>query len=131
MKTIAYLCGMHMLRTPSTKATTKVLKKYGQKISISNHYLRGTFTIKNFRDYNHIVEVDVEFQGDIHVNYNRKKDWFNSSVMTPNGSNGSRVSNIKVNRFIKRNMFSELKSYLMYFDVNLGYYDCIKKITWK
>lgn len=121
---------MHMLRTPSSKATTKVLKKYGQKISISNHYLRGTFTIKNFRDYDHIVEVDVEFDGDIFVHYNRKKDWYDSSVMTVTNS-GSRVSKIKVNRFIKRNMFAEVKSYLMYFGVNLGYYDCIKKIIWK
>ncbi len=42
-----------------------------------------------------------------------------------------RVSKIKVNRFIRRNMFFDVKTYLKYFDIELPYYDLIKKIIWK
>jgi len=87
---------MHMLRTTQAKSITKVVKKFGNKISISNNYLRGTFTIKNYRKYSHLEEVDIIFEGEIHVNYNRKKDWYNSSIMT-NPLPNVRVSKIKVN----------------------------------
>lgn len=122
---------MHMLRTTQAKSITKVVKKFGNKISISNTYLRGTFTIKNYRKYSHLDEVDIIFEGEIHVNYNRKKDWYNSSIMTTTFPNAGRVSKIKVNRFIRRNMFFDVKTYLKYFDIELPYYDLIKKIIWK
>ena len=121
---------MHMLRTTQAKSITKVVKKFGNKISISNTYLRGTFTIKNYRKYSHLDEVDIIFEGEIHVNFNRKKDWYNSSIMT-NPLPNVRVSKIKVNRFIRRNMFFDVKTYLKYFDIELPYYDLIKKIIWK
>lgn len=119
-----------MLRTTQAKSITKVVKKFGNQISISNNYLRGTFTIKNYRKYSHLDEVDITFEGEIHVNYNRKKDWYNSSIMT-NPLPNVRVSKIKVNRFIRRNMFFDVKTYLKYFDIELPYYDLIKKIIWK
>lgn len=127
----AYLCGMHMLRTPQAKATNKVVKKFGNKISISNSYLKGTFSIKNYRKYSHLEEVDVIFEGKIFVHYNRKKDWYPSSVMITPPPNAGRVSKIKVNRFIRRNIFFDVKTYLKYFDIELSYYDLIKKIIWK
>lgn len=121
---------MHMLKTPSAKATTKVVKKYGKKVSISNSYLKGDFTIKNFRTYDYAYEVDISFEGEILVSYAGKKMWYGSSIMKESTSNGRRVSKIKVNRFIKRNMFFEVKTHLKYFDVDLRYYDLIKKINW-
>lgn len=122
---------MHMLRTPQSKALTQVVKKFGNQIPVSNNHLKGTFTIKNYRKYSHLEEVDVIFEGEIYVNYNRKKDWYDSSVMTHNFPNGGRVSKIKVNRFIRRNIFFDIKTYLKYFDIELPYYDLIKKIIWK
>lgn len=122
---------MHMLRTTQAKSITKVVKKFGNKISISNNYLRGTFTIKNYRKYSHLEEVDIIFEGEIYVSYSRKKDWYNSSIMTNAIPNAGRVSKIKVNRFIRRNMFFDVKTYLKYFDIELPYYDLIKKIIWK
>lgn len=76
-------------------------------------------------------EVDVIFEGSIYVNFNRKKDWYSSSVMTDVFPNAGRVSKIKVNRFIRRNIFFDVKTYLKYFDIELPYYDLIKKIIWK
>lgn len=131
MNNKAYLCGMHMLRTTQAKATTKVVKKFGNKISVSNSYLKGTFSIKNYRQYTHLDEVDIIFEGFIYVNYNRKKEWYSSSVMTDVFPNGGKVSKIKVNRFIRRNIFFDVKTYLKYFDIELPYYDLIKKIIWK
>jgi len=122
---------MHMLRTPQAKSITKVVKKFGNKISISNNHLRGTFTIKNYRKYSHWEEVDIIFEGEIYVNYHRKKDWYNSSIMTNAIPNAGRVSKIKVYRFIRKNMFFDVKTYLKYFDIELPYYDLIKKIIWK
>jgi len=122
---------MHMLRTPHTKAISKVVKKFGNKIPISNSQLKGTFTIKNYRSYSHLEEVDIIFEGQIFVHYNRKKDWYSSSVMTDVFPNGGRVSKIKVNRFIRRNIFFDVKTYLKYFDIEIPYYDLIKKIIWK
>jgi len=121
---------MIMLKTPSAKATSKIVKKYGNKVSISNSYLKGDFTIKNFRTYDYACEVDISFKGEILVSYAGKKQWYSSSIMGESSSNGRRVSKIKVNRFLKRNMFFEVKTYLKYFDVDLVYYDLIKKINW-
>jgi hypothetical protein len=64
------------------------------------------------------------------VSYAGKKQWYSSSIMGESSSSGRRVSKIKVNRFLKRNMFFEVKTYLKYFDVDLVYYDLIKKINW-
>lgn len=121
---------MRMLKTPSAKATSKIVKKYGTKLPISNSYIKGDITIKNFRTYDYACEIDVSFEGEILVSYAGKKQWYGSSIMAVTSTNGRRVSKIKVNRFIKKNMFFELKTHLKYFDVDLVYYDLIKKITW-
>lgn len=120
-----------MLRTKSTKATSKILRKYGNKISINNSNIKGTFTVKNYRKYNFHSEVDIVFEGEIFVNYLGKKTWYPSSIMDDRKFNGGRrVSKIKVNRFIRKNMFFDVKTYLKYFDVDISYYDLIKKISW-
>lgn len=122
---------MRMLRTLETKATLRALKKFGNKISISNNSLRGTLTIKNYRKYKFLHEVDIIFEGEIYVNLNRKRDWYDSSIMNKPLPLGARISKVKVNRFIRKNMLFEVKTYCKYFDVDLSSYDLIKKIIWK
>lgn len=122
---------MRMLRTTETKDTSKALKKFGNKISVSNDSLRGTFTIKNYRKYKYHPEVDLIFEGEIYVTLNRKRDWYDSSVLNKVLSNGARISKVKLNRFMRKKIMFEVKTYCNYFDVDLTSYDLIKKIIWK
>lgn len=119
----------YAFKTPSIVNTKKVLKKFSESIPVSNQYIRGVFTVTNYRKYSFREEVDVQFDGEIFVTWQRKKDWYDSSIMTK--SDGKyKVSVIKVNRFIRRNIIWNVTSHLKYFSVDLKCYSDIKKIKW-
>jgi hypothetical protein len=119
----------YAIQTSDVKNTKKLIKKFGTKISVSNQYVRGLFTIKNFRKYSFNDEVEVDFKGEIYVSWRGKKDWYDASLMTK--TNGKyKPSIIKVNRFIRKNLMFEIQTHLKYFSVDLRTYHDIQKIKW-
>jgi hypothetical protein len=119
----------YAIQTSDVKNTKKLIKKFGTEISVSNKYVRGLFTIKNFRKYSLHNEVEVEFKGEISVSWRGKKDWYDASLMTK--TNGRyKPSIIKVNRFIRKNLMFEVQTHLKYFSVDLRTYNDIQKIKW-
>ena len=119
----------YLLRTQNTEALKKLVKKYGNKVPIQNQYVRGTFTVKNYRKYSFREEVDVEFNGEIHVMWARKRDWYDSSIMGKKDGKFA-PSKIKVNRFIRKNIINSVSTHLRYFCVDVRCYSDILKIKW-
>lgn len=119
----------YILNTPDSTVTKKFVKKFGLEIPVSNNNLRGVFTISNYRKYQFREEIDVQFKGEIYVMWNRKRDWYDSSIMEKS-ERGYRVSKIKVNRFIRKNLISSIRTHLNYFCVNIRHYSDIQKIKW-
>lgn len=120
----------YLIRSVTSEGQKKLVKKFSTEVPISNDYLRGTFTIRNYRKYSFREEVDVEFKGEINVMFQRKKDWYDSSIMNIQLKNG-KVSKIKVNRFIRKNLHKSLETHLKYFSVLIRNYSDILKLTWK
>lgn len=119
----------YAIQTSDVKNTKKLLKKFGNQISVSNQYLRGEFTIKNFRKYSFHTEVEIQFKGEIFVSWNRKKDWYDASLMTKTDGR-FKPSLIKVNRFIRRNIMFAVQTHMKYFSLDLRTYNDIQKIKW-
>lgn len=118
---------MYVIKTPETSATKKALGMFSKNIKIENNQVKGTFSVSGYRKYNYGEELDVEFNGIIHVKLGRKPYfWYGKEVV-----NESNVSKIKLNRFLKKSIYKELKRHTAYFGVNLRYYSEIKKIIWK
>ena len=121
----------YVITNQSVKNTKKALARFSKDIPISSEYLRGKFTIKTYRRYLMTEEVDVIFEGEIKVNFQRKRDWYPSEIMERSYKDW-RVSKIKVNRFIRKQIFKYVKLHLNYFDIkHFHSYHLIKKITWK
>lgn len=119
----------YVIKTESTKSLKTVVTKFGSEIPVSNDRVRGVFTIKNYRKYSYSEEVDVEFKGEIHVRWNRKTDWYDSSICDK-VVNKQKVSKVKLNRFLRKSLLNEVKTHLNYFDVCLRIYSDIKKVNW-
>lgn len=119
----------YIIRSEASQAQKKLIKKFSFEVPISNEYLRGTFTIKNYRKYSFYEQVDVEFKGEINVFFQRKKDWYDSSIMKIPLKNG-KVSLIKVNRFIRKKLHRSLETHLSYFSVYIRNYSDIFKLKW-
>lgn len=121
--------GRYIINSTNSFSTKKLLKKYSKEVHVSNPFLRGVFTITNYRKYQFKEEVEVQFKGEIHVMWKHKKDWYDSSLLKKT-DRGSRVSLIKVNRFLRKNLMFSLKTHLRYFSVDLFHYSDIQKIKW-
>ena len=119
----------YVLQNPVTKTTKKALKKFASQIPVSNQYIRGVFTINNYRKYQFSEEIDVQFKGEIFVMWNRKRDWYDASLMTKKDRH-LKPSIIKVNRFIRKNIVFAVRTHLRYFDIELGHYSLIQKLKW-
>jgi hypothetical protein len=72
--------------------------------------------------------VDIQFKGKIKAKYNSMySEWFDSSIMT---NKALTVSKIKINRFIRKSSFSDVKYMMNYFDVDIKAYSYIKNLKW-
>lgn len=119
----------YVLQNPVAKTTKIALKKFGAEIPVSNQYLRGVFTISAYRKYQFREEIDIQFKGEIYVMWNRKRDWYDASLMVKR-ERGLKPSIIKVNRFIRKNIMFSVKTHLKYFDVDIRHYTEIQKLKW-
>lgn len=121
----------YVISNEPTRKLQKVVHKFSREIPINNGKVKGKFTIKRYRKYLMRDEVDVIFEGEIYVNYLRKLDWYQSNILTDT-SKGWKVSKIKVNRFIRKHLWKEVRLHLNYFDITQfhSYYN-IMKIIWK
>ena len=118
----------HVINDDEAKAIKKTIKKFsGNDISFTNGTLRGSFKITNFRKYPMRHEVDVEFKGELFgkTSVLEGKRWFSSEIYGQKN-----ISKIKVNKLIKRNILSEVRTNAAYFGIEIKWIDNIKKITW-
>jgi len=117
----------YMLNTPQSKSTKSAVKKFGTVV-IKNDRLDGVVEIINYRGYTLYEEVDIQFKGKIKAKYNSMySEWFDSSIMT---NKALTVSKVKINRFIRKSTFFEVKCMMNYFGVNIKDYSYIKNLKW-
>jgi hypothetical protein len=108
-----------------TKGVKKSLKDWGV-LPISNEHVDGVIKIQNYRKYNWREEVDVVFEGKIHVRVARtKKEWHTNSIVKTHN-----ISKVLLNRFLRKNCLFEVKTRMKYFGVEIADYIDIKKIKW-
>lgn len=121
--------------TEETKVIRKALKKFGE-IPISDNYLNGIIKIKNYRRYQFRNEVDVVFEGGIFVKIKdnngsedegKDEGWYDSSILNHKGYN---VSMVKLNRFLRVKMISEVKCRMNYFGIDVSWFYNISKVKW-
>jgi len=117
----------YTVRDSSTLSTKKMIKKFSERKIGCNDYIRGNFVIKNWRKYQFRDEVDIEFSGEIYAKIVMESNWLSSEILT---NKKRQVSKIKVNRFIRKKIFLDVKIYLAYFGINLKTYHDIIKIKW-
>lgn len=120
----------YLLKTEEAKGLNTLIQKHCQKIPISTEKVRGVFTIIRHRNYTHYSQVDVVFEGEIFCILNRKRDWYCSKI-TQQEFIGFKISKIKLNRLIRKGIYTSLRDYLKYFSVDLRHYSEITKISWK
>jgi hypothetical protein len=111
-----------------TKSIKKLLPKLGE-IPVCDGNLDGVIKIKNYRKYTSRDEIDVVFEGKIFVKIvNGDKKWHDTSILE---HKGYRVSKVKLNRFLRKNMLWEVKNRMNYFGVEIKDYGFINKVGWK
>ena len=118
----------YVIVSEQSKAVNKLLQKYSEKkILISNSNLRGTFKITRYRKYAYSSEIDIEFTGQIFARDSSfgVHHWHSSNIYTERG-----FSKIKINKFIKRYLFNEIKNHARFFGIEMYTHDCLKKVTW-
>jgi hypothetical protein len=118
----------HVINDDEAKAIKKTVKKFsGNDISFTNGTLRGSFKITNFRKYPMHHEVDVEFNGELFAKISvlEGRRWLSSEIYGQKN-----ISKIKVNKLIKKNILSEVRTNAAYFGIEIKWIDNIKKITW-
>jgi hypothetical protein len=119
---------MKCLKTPYHKELKELIVGYNKEVKINSSNLRGIYRIQNIRFYNFtVMEVDIIFEGELYGRMYSKFDWLKSEILT-----NPRVSKIKINRRLRKNLQHEISRRLNYFGLpNLYNYDLIKKINWK
>lgn len=118
--------GRYVINDEFAVAVKKSLKKWGD-IPVKNDYLDGVIKIKNYRKYTHIHEVDVSFVGKIYVKvYREPRAWHDVSVLTKYN-----ISKIKLNRFLRRGMLTEIQIRMNYFGAEIRDYYNIQKVKWE
>jgi hypothetical protein len=118
----------YVINDDEAKAIKKLIKKFsGSDISITNGVLRGSFKIVNFRKYPMNHQVDIEFKGEVFAKTSvlDGKRWFSSEIYVQKN-----ISKIKVNKLLKRNLLTEVRSHAAYFGIDVKWVENIKKITW-
>jgi hypothetical protein len=119
--------GRYVITDSNTLGVKKMLSKYGS-ISVETDKLIGTFKVVGYRKYSYYEEIDVEFTGKIQARVKwGKLEWFDSSILTDKNRN---VSKIKVNRFIRRVCYPNIKTQMNYFGVKISQFTSIKKLKW-
>jgi hypothetical protein len=116
----------YVVKNTETDGIKKSLKKWGE-IPIRTDYLEGVVKIKNYRKYKMYEEVDAVFEGKIFVKvYREPRNWYSSSILKTH-----QISMVKLNRFLRRNCFFDIKTRMNYFGVEIKYFEYIKKIKWE
>jgi hypothetical protein len=119
--------GRYLIQDTTSKAIKKSLKKWGE-FPIDNSSVRGTVTIKNYRQYQFRNEVDIEFKGEIFVRVsNENRTWYDSKIMT---CGRYKISKVKLNRFLRKAVLQEVRIRMNYFGVNIKEYQNVNKIKW-
>lgn len=119
---------MRTLKTPESKKRREVLKKFLKDVEVNTKNIRGKFSVVGYRKYSFYEEVDVVFDGQFFGRYKGKNDWIHSSVLE--NRKETRVSLIKVNKILRRNLFKDIEIHCKYFSVDVRDYSSIKKINW-
>lgn len=114
----------YCIKSKEVSALKKMLKNFGT-INVDNSEISGTLTVKNFRKYNFGAEVDVIFDGKAYFRYNRKPQFYSSSILK------EKVSKIKVRRILRKYLLKELQVRMTFFGLDLRCYSDIKNLTWK
>lgn len=119
--------GRYLIQDKTSSATKKSLLKWGE-LSINDERIRGVITFKNHRKYQFRDEIDIEFKGEIFVRLDVvTREWYGSDIMLNNSYN---ISKIKLNRYIRKNIFREIQIRMNYFGVDMKDYKNIVKIKW-
>ena len=119
--------GRYLIQDTTSKAIKKSLLKWGE-LSINDAGIRGVITIKNHRKYQFRDEIDIEFKGEVFARLDVvNRQWHGSDIMLNKSYN---VSKIKLNRYIRKNIFREIKIRMNYFGVDMKDYRNIVKIKW-
>ncbi len=110
-----------MILTEKDKNIRKIVKKYSN-LSIDLSDVKGKVKILSVRRYSFHYEVDISFSGDIYSRVNRNPpEWVNSSRFNT-------FQKKSANRLIRKKLFSKLRNYLCYFNVDISNEVDIKKI---
>ena len=116
----------YIIQNDETKGVKTAFKKYGT-LQIENDKVKGGVRFIGYRKYSWGEQIDVEFIGKIQARTGHRLEWMDSSIMT---DKGRRVSKVKVNRFIRRNLLPDVKRHIAYFGVKIDDYSKITKIKW-
>lgn len=114
----------YCIKSKEVSALKKLLKNFGT-INVDNSEISGKLVVKNFRKYSYGAEVDVIFEGKAYFRYNRKPQFYSSSILK------ERVSKIKVRRILRKYLIKELKLRMTFFGLDLRCHSDIKNLTWK
>jgi len=118
--------GRYVIETEESKGIKKSLQKWGE-IPISNEHLEGVIKIKNYRKYTWAEEVDVTFSGKIFVRIGiANREWHTTTVLKKH-----KISNVKLNRFLRKSSLFTVRIRMNYFGVYINEYYHIKKIKWE
>lgn len=116
----------YVIRTEETKSIKKIVKKYGI-IPIKTKDIDGVIEIHNYRKYPYSQEVDIVFKGKIHATIGYDTYWMGYNDIQ---QRSTKVSKIKLSRFLKRVTIDSVKDRMEYFGVLLRYRSDIKSVKW-
>jgi hypothetical protein len=116
----------YVIKNEETKAIKKAAKKFGT-LTVKTANIDGVIEINNYRKYPYTQEVDITFKGKIHASLGMDTSWFGYGEIQ---EKFSRVSKIKLTRYLKRITFESVKERMGFFGVNLSYKTDIKSVKW-
>lgn len=117
---------LYSIRTPENLQLRSLVKKYIKNVPIYTNVLQGTFSITNIRFYSYTLEIEVVFTGTMYGRMGRTSNvWLTSEILKR-----ERVSKIRVNKFIKKNLQNKIESRLALFGLEFRHYSYIKKLKW-
>jgi hypothetical protein len=122
-------------RDTETKNLRKTILKYSKDIPVAGQRYRGVFSIIGYRVYDitgntHHREIDIVFNGEICVivaTSNNQNTWCKSDIKT---DKSHKVSPVKLGRFLRKSLLTEINQHLAYFSVSVKNDWEIKKIKW-
>jgi hypothetical protein len=116
----------YVIKNEETKAIKKAAKKFGT-LTVKADKIDGIIEINNYRKYPRTQEVDIVFKGRIHASIGLNTSWYGYEEIQ---KKFSKVSKIKLNRYLKRVTFESVKERMEFFGVNLSYKTEIKSVKW-